>query len=266
MTTDAYPEALYSAPPALRPRLAQRIMHFATKIKWAEPELRGLSAIVGPGDSVIDVGAAHGMYTLPLAHLVGPTGRVDSFEPHPRQQRTLRTLRRLIGAKQIRVNPSAVGPLSGERTMRLPLKFGFPIYGHAHVTEGAAPPRTGGRTRQWRTAITSIDAWVANNSIRRVSFIKVDVEGFEPQVVAGAAATIDSDRPSMLLEIEDRHLARYGQNANGFARSILERWPEYGMYTWRDDAWGMASEVTLATRNYLFATEAAFARPEPAAE
>jgi len=261
VTTDVYPEPLYSAPAAVRPRLAQRVLHLATWIRWAEPELRGLSAVVRPGDSVIDVGAAHGMYTLPLAHLVGSTGSVDSFEPHPRQQRTLHTLKRLIGAPHIRVNASAVGPMSGERTMRLPVKYGFPIYGHAHVTEGAAPPKPGGRTRHWRTAITSIDAWVANHGIPRVSFIKVDVEGFEPQVIAGAAATIDSDRPSMLLEIEDRHLARYGQGANGFASSILTRWPEYSMYIWRDGAWAATTEVTSATRNYLFATAEAFARP-----
>jgi len=261
VTTDAYPKPLYSPQAAVRPHLAGRVMHLATRIKWAESELRGLAAIVRPGDSVIDVGAAHGMYTLPLAHLVGQTGRVDSFEPHPRQQRTLRALKLLIGAKQISVNASAVGPIAGERTMRLPLKYGFPIYGHAHVTEGAALPKAGERTQQWRTAITSIDAWVANHGITRVSFIKVDVEGFEPQVILGATATIDTDRPSLLLEIEDRHLARYGQSATSFATSILARWPDYAIYTWQGEAWIPTSEITLATRNYLFATDAAFARP-----
>ena len=260
MTTDLYPEPLFPAPAVIRPRLANRLMRFATRINWAESELRGLGSIVGAGDNVIDVGAAHGMYTLPLAHLVGPTGRVDSFEPHPRQQRTLRLLRRVIGAAQVRVNNFAVGEEPGERTMRLPIKFGFPIYGHAHITAGATELGRDVKIRQWNTTITSVDAWRALHDIARVSFIKVDVEGFEPQVILGATQTIDRDRPSLLLEIEDRHLARYGMNADDFAESIRTRWPEYSMYVWRDDAWVASDTVELSTRNYLFATDAAITR------
>ncbi len=257
MTTDVYPEPLFPAPSVIRPRLANRVMRFATRINWAEPELRGLSSVVRAGDSVIDVGAAHGMYTMPLAHLVGPTGRVDSFEPHPRQQRTLRWLRRLIGAGQVSVNNFAVGEAPGERTMRLPVKFGLPIYGHAHITAGAAELGSGVKTRLWDTSITSVDAWSELNAIDRVAFIKVDVEGFEPQVILGATETIDRDRPSLLLEIEDRHLARYGMNANDFADSIRSRWPEYTMYTWRGEEWVATDHVELGIRNYLFATDAA---------
>ena len=257
MTTDVYPEPVLPTATALRPRLANSIMQFATRINWAEAELRGLRAIVRPGDSVIDIGAAHGMYTLPLAHLVGPTGRVESFEPHPRQQRTLRFLRGLVGVSQVSVNAAAVGATTGERTMRLPLKLGFPIYGHAHITEGAAVHPTA-RVRQWNTRITSVDAWVKAQGIDRVTFIKIDVEGFEPQVIEGAVATITNDHPSLLLEIEDRHLARYGKDGNSFAESILARWPEYGMYVWQDDRWVAADEIVLGIRNYLFATEDAF--------
>jgi FkbM family methyltransferase len=199
------------------------------------------------------------MYTLPLAHLVGATGRVDSFEPHPRQQRTLRFLRALIGAPHVSVNAAAVGDTVGERTMRLPMKFGFPIYGHAHVGQGAAP-HPARRLREWATPITSVDVWVEAQAIDRVSFIKVDVEGFEPQVILGATGTIESHRPSLLLEVEDRHLARYGDDGDSFAASIRSRWPEYGMYTWRDETWTPAERIVLGTRNYLFATAGAFAR------
>ncbi|MDP3208084.1 MAG: FkbM family methyltransferase, partial [Rhodoglobus sp.] len=189
VTTDVYHKALFPAPAVIRPRLANWVMRFATRINWAESELCGLASVVRPGDSVIDVGAAHGMYTLPLAHFVGPTGRVDSFEPHPRQQRTLRMLRRLIGACQISVNNFAVGEAPGERTMRLPIKYGFPIYGHAHITAGATDLGVGVKIRQWDTSITSVDAWRDLHEIDRVAFIKVDVEGFEPQVILGATET-----------------------------------------------------------------------------
>ncbi|MFM9877583.1 MAG: FkbM family methyltransferase [Rhodoglobus sp.] len=257
MTTDVYPEPVLPGATALRARLANKVMRLATRIKWAEPELRGLGAIVRPGDTVFDVGAAHGMYTLPLAHLVGRTGRVESFEPHPRQQRTLRWLRGLIGVSQVSVNAAAVGATTGERTMRLPLKYGFPIYGHAHITEGATAHPTA-RVKQWNTPLTSVDEWAREHGTGRVAFIKVDVEGFEPNVVDGAIDTIGRDLPSLLLEIEDRHLARYGQDGNGFADSVIARWPDYGMYTWQGERWVATEKVVIGTRNYLFATTAAF--------
>lgn len=234
-------------------------MRFATRINWAEPELRGLAAVVRPGDHVFDVGAAHGMYTLPLADLVGPGGRVHAFEPHPRQQSQLRFLRRVFGLLHVNVNAAAVGAEPGEQAMTLPYTFLFPIYGHAHVAKGAAIDPTR-RTRSWPTTVTTVDAVCDREGIERVSFIKVDVEGFEPRVIEGAAATIERDRPSLLLEIEDRHLARYDRDANQFANELRSRWPEYGIYTWVDEDWWPTERIESGTRNYLFATTDAFTR------
>lgn len=241
-------------------RIAYAVMLLASRLRWAEPELRGLRGLVKPGDSVIDVGAAHGMYTVPLARLVGPAGRVDAFEPHPRQQSTVRRWARVLRARNVTVNASAAGREQGQLTMRLPIVLGLPIYGRAHLTEGATPHRAGESVRHWSTPTTAIDDWVREQGISRLSFMKVDVEGFEPQVLEGAASTISRDLPSLLLEIEDRHLARYSGDAAAFTTEIERRWPEYGMYTWRDGAWAPAEAVTLEARNYLFATDEALAR------
>lgn len=245
---------------SLRLRLARASVVLASRFGGAEPELRGLPTLVRQGDTVIDIGASHGMYAVTLAALVGPQGRVAAFEPHPRQQSTLRRWRRLLGAPQLELTPSAVGQGSGSVTMRLPIVLGLPIYGRAHLTEGAADMGPRQRSRLWSTPMTSVDAWVEANAVAAVTFIKADVEGFEPQVIEGAAATIDRDRPSLLLEIEDRHLERYGAVAADLVAEIARRWPEYGMYVWRDEAWHPVTEVTLASRNYLFAVPEAFAR------
>ena len=200
------------------------------------------------------------MYTFPLAHIVGSTGSVHCFEPQSRQVRNLKVIRRILRANHITVSHFAIGDDPGEHTMVLPYRFGVPIYGHAHVGEGTERALTpqAVHTKRWATPMHTIDSWCALNQIETVSFIKADVEGFEPNVLTGAAVTIERSRPSMLLEIEDRHLGRYGRDANQFADEIRSNWPDYGMYTWADGAWTLTNRVGLQTRNYLFATSEAF--------
>src|ERR1700759_2688689 len=50
---------------------------------YLESEMLGLSSLVGPGSVCLDVGSATGLYTLVLSRLVGPAGKVHSFEPLP---------------------------------------------------------------------------------------------------------------------------------------------------------------------------------------
>ena len=255
-------------PAPLGARLANGVMRISAKLKQAEPEVLGLSAVVREGDTVFDIGAAWGMYTVPLARLVGAGGRVFAFEPQPRQAAGVRRLRAFMGAKHIEITKGVVGPQEGEFTLMVPIKFGVPIYGWAHVVEGTDPSleRTS-RSKQLRTPMFTVDTWMASHGGPDPTFLKVDVEGFEPSVIEGAAATIGRSRPSLLLEIEDRHLLRYGTDGNAFADDVRHRWPEYRMYTWASQsgtaggAWKPTEYVSLATRNYLFATDAAFAGP-----
>jgi FkbM family methyltransferase len=252
----------HADPAPLRSRFTYTLMRLSARLGLAEPEVRGLPAIVRPGDDVFDVGAAYGMYTFPLAHIVGGAGRVHAFEPQSRQQRSLHRIRRMIHAAQVRLSQSVLGAEHGEHTMILPFKFGVPIFGHAHVGEGTERAMTpqATHTKRWKTPMHTVDSWCEAEKIGNVSFMKVDVEGFEPSVLAGATKTIDRFRPSLLLEIEDRHLGRYGRDANQFADEIRAKWPEYGMYTWLNNSWKPTDRVRLGVRNYLFATDDAFAR------
>lgn len=254
-----------SAPSSSAPlgaRIANGAFRISAKLGQAEPELLGLTAVVREGDTVLDIGAAWGMYTVPLARIVGPRGRVFAFEPQSRQTVAVRTMRGFMGAKHITVTKAVVGPEEGEFTLMVPIKFGVPIFGWAHVVEGTDPTleRTT-RSLRMRTPMHTVDAWMAKHGAPDPTFLKVDVEGFEPGVIDGAADTISRALPSLLLEIEDRHLLRYGTDGNAFADDIRRRWPDYRMHTWVDGAWSPTEHVALGTRNYLFATDAAFARP-----
>lgn len=235
-----------------RSRLGTALYIAASRIDWAEPEIEGLAQVVKPGDTVIDIGAGLGMYTVPLSYFIGPTGRIDSVDPQPRNFVVVRLLRLLVGTARGKLRRVAMGPSAGEGEIVVPVHGPFPIFGHGHLRPVGTPAV--GRIHRIRTAIDTIDAWVEREGLAHVAFIKIDVEGFEPSVVEGARQVIDRDRPSLLMEIEDRHLIRYNRDAAGFLQEIAERWPEYGMYTWVDGAWARTTEVRPEVRNYLFTT------------
>ncbi|WP_460960039.1 FkbM family methyltransferase [Parasphingorhabdus pacifica] len=231
-------------------------------LSWAEPELRGLPQLIRPGDVCFDIGAAYGMYSFTLAHLAGPTGAVYSFEPQPKPRRMLKTGVHSCGLRNVRITDAAVGSESGELEMRLPVKFGLaPIHGHAHISDGSRRenPRTAhARSRSWRTPVEMIDEFCERETVHRVDFMKVDAEGFEPNVVTGAEKIITKHRPTLLLEIEDRHLSRYATSSAEFTSSL--RTFGYTMYTWNNRTWTPTDAVTAETRNYLFAVDSAWNR------
>ncbi len=231
--------------------VAARSLRIAAALGLAEAELRGLHHVVGPGDVCFDIGAAYGMYTFPLAELVGPGGAVHSFEPQRRPRRLLAAVRGAVGASHVRLSDSGMGRVAGHLQLVLPSRYGLPISGHAHLADGLAPTGAPGSAgRRIRVPVTTIDDVCDARGIERVRFIKADVEGFEPEVLHGAARVLERDMPALLLEIEDRHLSRYGRTAEDVSRMLRAR--GYSMATWRDGGWRPAERVVLGTRNYLF--------------
>jgi FkbM family methyltransferase len=162
---------------------------------YERENLAVMSSIVSPGDVVFDVGANVGAITLPLAESVGPTGQVHCFEPG------IPIFDRLV--QNIRHNPSVSGRIfpnhvgisdkEGELIWRefahMPGNAGF------HEPNGNWTPSS-----SCRVPVTTLDAYVARNDLQRVDFIKVDTEGFEPMVLAGARQTLKKFRPVLLVE------------------------------------------------------------------
>ncbi|QBI52897.1 FkbM family methyltransferase [Streptomonospora litoralis] len=223
---------------------------------FIEREVAGLAEIVRPGDVCLDAGAEYGLYTFTLADLAGPGGRVVAVEPLPGPAAFLRSAARALGAGNVRVLRRALAAEEGAGTLSLPVRRGLPVHGRAFLTagaQGAGPNAEFGAERTVTTPVTTLDSLVGELGLDRLDFVKADVEGAELAVLDGGRQTLRTHRPALLLEIEDRHLAKYGARAADVAERLAEL--GYRMRVRVGRTWRPADRVREGHRNYLFTAE-----------
>jgi len=138
-----------------------------------------------PGDSFFDVGAHFGFFSLLAANLVGADGLVVSFEPMER-------------TREVLSENLAAGAQSGKLVFR-----DFGVLGSAFATSNA--PRGGetGEQKFVEVAVTTVDEVVGAKGIKSLKLMKIDAENAELEVLLGAAATIASLRPLIIVEAGD---------------------------------------------------------------
>jgi len=158
-----------------------------------------IQGLLGPGDVVVDVGANVGVISVHSARIVGPLGKVIAVEPSPRCLDDLRTV--VAGFEQVTVVVAALGPETGsvELTSRRGAAW--------HRGGGTVVPgRRAGLTDNWwagekdgekvvvdqRRLDEVIDEYLPDGT--EIALLKVDVEGYEPEVLAGAPELLDSGR------------------------------------------------------------------------
>lgn len=145
-----------------------------------------------PGDTVLDVGAHVGYYTLLSSVLVGERGAVWAFEPNPRNAAFLRRHVELNRRGNVQVEQAAVS--SAEGTARFDFGTGS---GTGHLAEqGALEVRT-----------VRLDDFCRKHALRP-SAVKIDVEGAEMEVLAGGEETIRRDRPTIFLSTHGAEVHR----------------------------------------------------------
>jgi FkbM family methyltransferase len=153
--------------------------------------LRTFARLLNPGDTVYDLGAYTGFYSICAARKVGHEGTVIAFEPF---EENAALLQRNIALNNvnIRVECSAVGSWSG--TARYTALAGS----EGRLSDGG----------ELTVPVTTIDQYVATHPGHAPNAIKIDVEGGEMGVLEGARATLLAASPILLIEAHSPELRR----------------------------------------------------------
>lgn len=180
-------------------------------------EFAFVDRVLKPGMTFIDVGANDGYYSLFAARRVGPTGKVVAIEPSSRERAHLQRNLGRNGLDNVQVVAAALGAEPG--VVDLHLAHGV----HAgHNTLGDFAHDDVVRASSERVPLETLDAVVARHSLTQVDMVKIDVEGGEAGVIAGARKVLNEMRPILLMELNDRALRAQGQSAEALLRTLRE--------------------------------------------
>lgn len=156
--------------------------------KWFEKEPAFLAQWLKSGMTVIDIGANLGVYSLPIARLVGPAGHVFAYEPASETQRLLKISKKKNRANNLHVIGAALS--DGERQGHLVLGASSEL----NTLDGSGPGES--------VQITSLDAEEKTRNWGSIDFLKIDAEGEEERILAGAKAFFAQQSPLVMFEIK----------------------------------------------------------------
>ncbi len=158
-----------------------------------ESEVRYLHRLRMDGPVALDIGANEGMYSYRLSQLVP---RVHAFEPNEDLTTDLRAWNR----DRVQIHHTALSSDAGTATLYVPLLSGRPLVGWGSLVNEDIPG-TGDRIEK-TVRMKALDSYELNG----VSFVKIDVEGYELELLKGAARTIERNRPVVMIEVRERNL------------------------------------------------------------
>ena len=170
---------------------------------------------IRPGDTVVDVGAFIGDHTVAYSDAVGPDGEVYAYEPNPTAFKCL--VHNTEGKSNIFGFCHALGSTNGIELM----DFSIPNAASNYINHE-------GKGESIQVRPLDVDAAL----FHRLDLIKIDVEGYELNVLKGMEHTINKFHPKLVIEINEIALERQGVTpkqvidwvcAHGYAVSILHR-------------------------------------------
>ena len=157
--------------------------------------------VLRPGDTVVDVGANIGVFTILFARAVGSSGQVVALEPNPTVYGYLaHNVARNSLSGSVRVLNVAAGERAGMARLE--------DRGWAD-TAGAL---TSSSSRSFQVRMEKLDSLLASPAIGPIRLVKIDTEGYERFVLEGGAATL-ARTDVVIVEVIDANCRRFGYRA-----------------------------------------------------
>ncbi|MFL6313362.1 MAG: FkbM family methyltransferase [Terriglobales bacterium] len=164
-------------------------------MSWEPHNMRLLRRVLREGSHVVDIGAHVGHFTIYMAHLVGPTGRVLAVEPAPDN----------FSALQANLERNGIQAFAKAIQVALCDMEGTAALFHDGDTGGTEyslfSERHGNRGVTCQTNLLTLDALVKKEKLGHVDFVKIDTEGAELAVLRGSEEMLGNNEVSLLVEL-----------------------------------------------------------------
>lgn len=173
-------------------------MMFARVIGDFEPQKhRALDFFLQKGDAFMDIGANKGEFAIHAALAVGNQGKIVAFEPEPVNCSWIKKSIVKSGICNIVVEEAAIGAKDGALNLYIGEKSGW----HSLVKSEENLKKD-----SLKVSVYQLDEYLEKNPLPNLKAIKIDVEGFEKEVLIGAHKTLSlNDNLILFIDIHPDH-------------------------------------------------------------
>jgi FkbM family methyltransferase len=162
---------------------------------WEPKPTAAFESLLSPGDVCVDVGANVGYFTLLASRLVGPEGHVYALEPEPQAYEALCSNLELNAVS----NVTALALAAGAEARLAPL-FVPPAGNLGRVSLRRQPDLPA--SREELVSVRTVSSLVSGAELERLRLVKIDVEGYEVEVLRGLEELLEAGvRPAVLVEV-----------------------------------------------------------------
>ena len=167
---------------------------------YVKPEVDTFRKLCDPAKAALDIGANEGLYSMYLCRFAT---RLHCFEPLPWMAGHLE--KKFRDVKNVVIKNCALGGKNETATIRIPVTQGKQYDTRSSLVGNFDGQLINGEkvlaVKDLSVEVKRLDDFRLDN----LGFIKIDVEGFELEVLKGGFETITRNRPNLFIEIEQKH-------------------------------------------------------------
>ena len=163
-----------------------------------EPELIWIKDFLPKNAVMIDIGSNVGSFIYQLEQKLSPQN-IYAFEPNTKLYNRLKRI-----FPQVHIYPLALSDRNETAEFKIPV-----IKGKTYTSRGTLKLdyREDEESKHilQQVKVMKLDDWAEQENLKKIDFIKIDVEGNEMQTLRGAKTVIKKFHPTMMVEMEQRH-------------------------------------------------------------